>query len=98
MSKLTESAKGEDCTLRIFPYCNQNPETTVLCHINSPDKGIGIKSPDWFGVFACSACHDIIDRRAYTTITEAEIDKQIIRALHLTLKRQIEKELISYER
>jgi hypothetical protein len=60
--KLRDSARGEDCTLQIHPYCNGNPETTVLCHLPS-GSGMGQKSPDWFAVYACSRCHDIIDRR-----------------------------------
>lgn len=36
--------------------------------------GTGIKSPDIFGAWACSACHDEIDRR--TRLTDAEYAKQ----------------------
>lgn len=34
MSKITQSAKGESCTVRIVGYCNGNNETTVLAHLN----------------------------------------------------------------
>lgn len=61
--KLRDSARGEECTLQIHPYCNGNPETVVLCHLPS-GSGIGQKSPDWFAVYGCSSCHDIIDGRA----------------------------------
>ena len=60
--KLRDSACGEDCTLQIHPYCNGNPETVVLCHLPS-GAGIGQKSPDWFAVYGCSDCHDLIDGR-----------------------------------
>ena len=45
-TKITKSARGEDCSLQIHPYCNMNPETTVLAHINSDDSGMGLKSND----------------------------------------------------
>lgn len=58
--KLRKSARGRDCTIE-SEVCNYNPETTVLCHIDSEEKGMGIKSPDYFAVFACSACHQALD-------------------------------------
>ena len=95
--KLRESARGEDCTLQIFPYCNQNPETVVLCHLPS-HSGMGQKSPDWFAVYGCSSCHDIIDGRyprdkLYKTIRE-DIDEFCQMALFRTWERMIEKGLI----
>ena len=43
------------------PFCNFNPETTVLCHTNG--AGIGTKQPDLLGAWGCSACHDYVDGR-----------------------------------
>jgi hypothetical protein len=95
--KLRDSARGEECTLRILPYCNSNPETVVLCHLPS-GSGMGQKSPDWFAVYGCSACHDIIDYRypkdrLYKTIRE-DIDEFCQQALFRTWDRMIEKGLI----
>lgn len=61
MSKLTESAKGKDCLVRIPGVCNFNPETTVLAHLGG--AGMGIKEKDFHGSFCCSDCHDLIDGR-----------------------------------
>ena len=94
MSKLTEAARGQDCKLQIFPYCNGDPATTVPCHINSEDKGIGNKSPDWWLVDGCSTCHDIIDGRKQTALTAYDIECCIMRALYRTLKNRIERGLI----
>lgn len=65
MSKIRESARGEDCRVRLPNICNHNPETVVWAHANgsAAGKGIGMKSPDILGTYACSACHDEIDRR-----------------------------------
>lgn len=96
MSKLRKAAKGQECHLMIYPYCNDNPETVVLCHLPSSDKGMSIKSPDWWAVFGCSACHDVIDgRRQARDITKAEMQGIMMRGLFRTLKAQIEAGLIS---
>ncbi len=94
--KLRDSAKLEDCTLQIFPYCNQNNETVVLCHLPS-GSGWGQKSPDWFAVYGCSSCHDIIDGRRGTDISVihlSAIEAAKQSALFRTWERMIEKGLI----
>lgn len=92
--KLTKSARGEDCTLRIHPYCNGNPETTVLCHLPS-GSGMGQKSPDWFAVYGCSTCHNIIDGRIKNgAVTRNELLSIMNQALFRTWERMIEKGLI----
>lgn len=65
MSKITESARGEACQIRLPNVCNFNPETTVWAHANgsAAGKGVGMKSPDILGTYACSACHDAVDGR-----------------------------------
>lgn len=63
MSKLTKLARGRECTVRL-PCCNHNPETTVLAHYRLAGTcGVGMKPNDLQGAWACSACHDEIDRR-----------------------------------
>lgn len=94
MHKIRRAARGQDCTLQIHPYCNFNTETTVLCHINTDHKGWGIKSPDYFGAFGCSDCHDIIDGRRKTDLPKAEITACILRGLFRTWKILIDMELI----
>lgn len=74
MSKITQSAHGEPCQIRLAGYCNHNPETTVLAHYRLADYcGMGIKPPDYLGAFACSSCHDAIDGRTKTDLTEDEL-------------------------
>lgn len=65
MSRIRQSARGEECQVRMPFVCNGNPETTVLAHANgsAAGKGIGMKSIDELSAYACSACHDVIDRR-----------------------------------
>lgn len=97
MSKITNSARGEECTLQIHPYCNGNPESVVLCHLTSPSKGIALKSPDHWAVYGCMACHDVIDSRNPQAVRELgwrEIEKCIYRALFRTWDRLMAKGLI----
>ena len=79
-----DSARGEDCTLRL-DCCNGNTETTVLAHIRAFGwAGMAQKPPDFLAVYACSACHDALDRRA----KDAEWGwDDVLRALGETLMR-----------
>lgn len=64
MSRLTKAARGRDCQIRIPGVCNFNPETTVLAHYRLAGTcGTGIKPHDELAAWACSSCHDEIDRR-----------------------------------
>jgi hypothetical protein len=77
--KLRKEAKGRGCMVRIPDVCNHNSETVVLAHYRLAGvSGIGMKSPDVLGAWACSACHDAIDRRAHT-----DLDRDYVRLLHL---------------
>ena len=58
---LRDSARGQECTIRLPGICNHDPATTVLCHLDG--GGMGMKHPDIFGAFGCSSCHDEVDRR-----------------------------------
>ena len=63
IKKIRESARGIDCTVESV-YCNHDPETVVFAHYGEPgEKGMGIKPDDTSGFYACSACHDFVDRR-----------------------------------
>lgn len=59
--ELRDSARGQECTLRITAICNYNSETTVLAHLPCGHKGAGMKSPDNMAAFCCSSCHSFID-------------------------------------
>lgn len=100
MSKITDSAKGQDCQLRIEPYCNHDSNTVVLCHLACEDKGTAIKSPDWWGVYGCYVCHYIIDNpgavapRGDPAVPELVILNAVMGALYRTQKLLIEQNLI----
>ena len=58
--KIKDSARGEDCALRVSDYC-QDGETVIFAHLNTVYRGVGIKSPDLFGCYCCHACHLLLD-------------------------------------
>jgi hypothetical protein len=91
-SKIRQSARGEDCLIRIPGYCNFNSETTVLCHKNG--GGAGMKSNDIHGAYGCSSCHDVIDGRIQTEFTQDEIRVMFYEGIFRTQLILIDKELI----
>lgn len=65
--------------VRIPDVCSHNSETVVLAHYRLAGvSGMSMKSPDILGAWACSACHDAIDRRDYT-----DLDRDFVRLAHL---------------
>lgn len=93
---LRNLAKGKHCQLRLHeddgtPICNFDSSTTVLCHIRAGlVGGIGRKPPDLVGLWACSKCHDVIDRRNPAVIRN--LDRDILHGLCRTLSH-VSKEL-----
>jgi hypothetical protein len=61
--KITESARGEECTVRIPSICNGNPETVVFAHVNGIRFGHGFGKKTKFGAYCCSECHSCLDGR-----------------------------------
>lgn len=63
MSKITASARGEQCQVRYYWINYHNPETVVFAHSNKHKhgKGMGLKAKDEFGAYACYRCHAIYD-------------------------------------
>lgn len=64
---LRKMAKGQPCQVRIPSVCNFDPATTVLAHVNGSGTGTkwGNAHPEenLLGAWACSNCHDAIDKR-----------------------------------
>ena len=76
------SARGKPCALRL-DCCNHDPATTVLAHLRCFGwGGMGQKPHDFLAVYACSACHDALDRRANAAVWGWD---DLLRALGETL-------------
>ena len=76
---LRKEARGRGCMVRLSGICNHNSETVVLAHYRLPGiSGMGLKADDAIGAWACSSCHDAIDRRAHT-----DLDRDYVKLAHL---------------
>jgi len=84
--KIRASARGKACSLRVSNFCVDD-ESVVFCHLNSNFRGVGIKSPDLFGVYACQFCHQLLDA------SSVEAEDQL-RALIETLMKLAEQDLV----
>jgi hypothetical protein len=62
---LRESARGEDCLVRIPGGCSFDPEKTILSHFPGAagGRGRGIKALDVCAAYACTDCDAIVDRQ-----------------------------------
>jgi len=92
MSAITVSARGEECQIRLWLICNRDNTTTVLAHLNG--AGWAIKKPDILGAYACSSCHDAVDGRLKTDITQDQLELEFRRAVERTQLILIDKKLI----
>lgn len=89
-TKITRSASGECCSLRVSRNCSHDePDKVVLCHLNSNYRGVGIKSPDIFAVYGCYECHLLLDASKVT-------HKDQLRAMQETQMKLVDKGLLSY--
>ncbi len=63
MSKISKSARNQECQIRLIGICNGIDETTVLCHLNG--GGMGYKHSDIHAAYGCNNCHDAVDMRRF---------------------------------
>lgn len=92
MSKITESARGEECTVRIPGVCNWNKETVVFAHLNG--AGVAMKDSDLFGCYSCSNCHSYIDYGYAKTLDRTHRDILHLQAMVRTQRKLMEKGLV----
>lgn len=63
MSKITQSARNQQCTVRLPFICSHDDSTTVFAHINGVRFGHGMGIKTKFGAYACHECHSVLDGR-----------------------------------
>lgn len=90
--KIRNSAKGQDCQVRLPGVCNFNNETTILAHLNG--AGMGLKHSDIHGAYCCSDCHDVLDGRRRFNCTPETLELWHLQGMVRTQKILIEKGLI----
>lgn len=87
--KVRDSARNEQCSLRVTMECLDG-DTVVFCHLNSNYRGVGLKSPDLFGVYACCWCHRELDMNRVSKADQ-------LRALMETQMKLYDKGLLKLE-
>lgn len=95
MSKITESARSEECQMRLIGICNHNTETTVFAHYRKGGLGgMGKKPKDLFGAYLCSDCHDLVDGRVKSDLDGDFVDYEFLQAVVRTQAKLVAKGLI----
>jgi len=61
--RIRDSARGEECTVRIIGACAQDPAHTIWSHapLQAAGKGRGWKAVDLAGAYCCTACDAVVD-------------------------------------
>ena len=96
MSKITQSARNQSCTVRLPFICNHDNSTTVFAHINGVRFGHGVGIKTNFGAYACSSCHDVLDGRVKrpSDMTAADIKLAHYEAVIETMAILIDRGLV----
>jgi hypothetical protein len=77
---LRRQAIGRECQIRL-PGCLTEP--CCLAHWRQIGiSGMGMKSPDWLGAWACDACHTKVDSTLrHDTATQLDFARAVFRTL-----------------
>ena len=96
--KITQSARGEACAVMLPIVCTGGGETTVYAHSPYAEdgKGMGVKSGDLFGCYACRGCHDELDGRTHILSSMDRAARRDIfhRAMKRTQRKLLDKGII----
>jgi len=93
--QVRDSARGESCTVQIAGVCNYDDQTTILAHLPDESNGMGKKADDISACYACSCCHDAIDKRITSIELETDREWYLRRAMVRTWRRLVEKGVVS---
>ncbi|MBK8799437.1 MAG: DUF1364 family protein [Anaerolineales bacterium] len=78
MSKITESARGEDCQIRYTGVCSHDPAKTIWSHCRhgAAGRGKGFKAVDVAGAYGCTDCDAVYDgqRKPPSGVTREQLD------------------------
>lgn len=81
--------------VRLEGVCNHNSETVVLAHIRMPGiSGMGLKADDLLGAWACSSCHDAIDRRSHMDLDRDYVRLALLEGMVRTIAQLRKEDLV----
>jgi len=98
MSKITESARGEECLVRIPGVCSFDPTKTIWSHARhgAAGRGKGIKALDLLGAYCCTSCDAVYDGQAPRPagMTREQVDLDWFMGHCRSIVRAVEKGVI----
>jgi len=98
MPDLRKLARNQPCLIRVPIVCNGNPDTVVLCHIRMIElSGTGIKAPDVFATFGCSACHAVCDGQQKSEYSYSERRLMLLEGMVRTQLWLLDQGILSFE-
>jgi len=97
-SEYLAGAKGETCKLRFVGVCNDNPETTVPCHVHDANFGMAQKAHDTSVIDGCSACHNFLDHGWVGKISKGLLCWHIARGLLETFANRVQRGIAKIKR
>lgn len=92
-SKIRQSARLQECQVRIPSICSFDETKTILAHKNG--GGMAMKSDDLHGSYCCSDCHDVIDGKRKSEFTYDEVLIMFYEGIFRTQLILVEKDLVS---
>lgn len=100
-NKIRESARGEDCTVRLTGVCSFDPAKTIWSHarwgaqLGDGGRGMATKALDLCGAYACTDCDAVFDgQRRAPHLTREQIDLDWCKGHFRSLGRLHEKGLV----
>jgi hypothetical protein len=92
--QVMDAARGEVCTLNIPGICNYDADTTVCAHLSYSEGGGARLTGPLSVAFACSDCHDAVDRRTDVDLDSRDRDFYLRRGQTRTINRLIAKGVV----
>ena len=92
---ITDSARGEKCTMNIAAWCRDDPATTVYAHFPLGTGGSNKLNGDLGnGGYACFMCHQVIDGRQNSDLTKEDKEFYMRRSTYRTLCRLVDRGIL----
>ncbi len=92
-TKITKSAKGEDCSVRLPTICSFDNDKTILAHIGTSFSAPN-RAHDFHACYCCSDCHDVVDNRVKSDFSSEDLLTAVTDAMMETQNKLIAKGLV----
>lgn len=98
-NKIRESARDEECDVRIPGVCSFNSRMTIWSHYrgSAGGKGLTLKSDDINGAYACTKCDAVYDGQMTRPrgMTKDQVDLMWLQGHMRSLRKLVRKGLVA---